>query len=153
MYGLLSRNYPAEQSTHVTMKNDRKRRRLQTNSTPLFKWSDLPPDLIRLVMNKLNYEQWVYLRATCKNWNDIQTLKNDLVHDMPLQSIALILMKITNNRFRNFFNFLIFWIRDQTQKTVKALLDHIPIQELYHWGHDVHRPNESMFTYFMTMAQ
>ncbi|KAK1402510.1 F-box domain-containing protein [Heracleum sosnowskyi] len=130
-----------------------KRQRLQRNDKTLFKWNHLPQDLMRLVTNKLNYEERVCLRATCKNWNAVKHSAIDFIHDIPLGSIALILMKTANTGFKNFFNFLIYWIRGQTQKIIKALLNHVPIQELYHWGHGVHRPEESMFTYFMTMAQ
>ncbi|KAK1372316.1 F-box domain-containing protein [Heracleum sosnowskyi] len=131
----------------------KKRQKIESRNKTLFKWNHLPPDLMRLVTDKLNYEERICLRATCKNWNAIKQSVNDIIHDMPLSSIALILMKTANARFKEFFDFLIFWIKGQTQKTVKDLLDHIPIQELYHWGHDMRRPNESMFTYFMAMAQ
>ncbi|KAK1388125.1 hypothetical protein POM88_016303 [Heracleum sosnowskyi] len=131
----------------------RKRLRLERRNKTQCKWNHLQPDLMRLVTNKLNYEEQICVRATCKNWNSIKQSSNDFIHDMPLSTIEIILMKIAHDRFKEFFNFLICWIKGQTKKTVKALLDHIPIQELYHWGHDMRRPNESMFTYFMAMAQ
>ena len=62
-------------------------------------------------------------------------------------------MKTSSERFKHFFNFLIFWIKDQNDATVRALLNHIPIHQLYQWGHVINKPDESMFTYFMTMAQ
>ncbi|KAL1817353.1 hypothetical protein DCAR_0728163 [Daucus carota subsp. sativus] len=116
-------------------------------------WNHLPPDLLRLVLNRLNYQERVCLRATCKNWNSILYSATDLIHDIPLRTVALILMKTSSERFKHFFNFLIFWIKDQNDATVRALLNHIPIHQLYQWGHVINRPDESMFTYFMTMAQ
>ena len=116
-------------------------------------WNHLPADLLRLVIDRLNYQERVRLRATCKNWNFIRYSATDLIHDIPLRTVALILMKTSTERFKPFFNFLIFWIKYQNDATVRALLEQIPIHELYHWGHVINRPDESMFTYFMTMAQ
>ncbi|KAL8106848.1 hypothetical protein AgCh_023586 [Apium graveolens] len=45
-----------------------KRQRLKRNNITFSNWCHLPPDLLKLVANKLNYEQRVSLRATCKNW-------------------------------------------------------------------------------------
>lgn len=39
--------------------------RLQKKDKILFKWSHLPPDLMRLVTSKLNYQEQVNLCATC----------------------------------------------------------------------------------------
>lgn len=102
---------------------------------------------------RLNHEQRIIFHAVCKGWKLIKKTANDLVHDIPLNVISTILMKLAEHTFRDFFNFYICWSKGQTERTVKVLLDQIPIQKLYHWGYKVNKPKESMFAYFMTMSQ
>lgn len=116
-------------------------------------WNNLSPDILRLVISRLNYEERICFRAVCKGWNFIKNSTNDFFHDIPLNAVVAILMILAINRFQDFFNFYIYWIKDQTDATIKALLDQIHVQQLNLWGNKVYRPQESMFTYFMNMSQ
>ncbi|XP_017221595.2 uncharacterized protein LOC108198351 isoform X1 [Daucus carota subsp. sativus] len=98
-------------------------------------WHNLATDLLILVINKLNYEDCIYLRAVCKGWRVIQKSTCATILDIPLQGIAAILIILGKDSFKDFFSFFICWIKGQNDRTIKALLDLTPIQELYHWGY------------------
>ncbi|KAK1379978.1 hypothetical protein POM88_026722 [Heracleum sosnowskyi] len=93
----------------------------------IYQWNDLSPDLLRLVIDKLNYEERIRFRVVCKGWSFIETSSSDFIHDIPLNVVA-ILMRLSVTRFKDFFNFYIYWMKGQTDTTTKALLDQIPIQ-------------------------
>lgn len=114
---------------------------------------NLPTDLLILVINRLNYEDCIHFRAVCKGWRAIQKSTCATVLDIPLQDISTILIILGKDSFKDLLSFFICWIKGQNDRTINALLDLTPIQELYHCGYSQNRPDESMFTYFMTMSQ
>ena len=116
-------------------------------------WHNLATDLLILVINRLNYEDCIHVRAVCKGWRAIHKSTCATVLAIPLQGISAILIILGKDSFKDLFNFFICWIKGQNDRTIKALLDLTPLQEIYHWGYSRNRPDESMFTYFMTMAQ
>ena len=110
-YGLHRKKSSATIRSHAANTKPTKQTPTSARKADFRCWNHLPADLLRLVTNRLNYQERVCLRATCKNWNFIKYSANDLIHGIPLRIVALILMKISSGRFKNFFNFLILWIK------------------------------------------
>lgn len=75
------------------------------------------------------------------------------LHELPLHLIIIIMQKISSQNFLNFFNFFLAWSATKRQPTIQMLLDNYPIDELYFWGHDIHRPHETMFLRFMKISR
>lgn len=63
------------------------------------------------------------------------------------------MQKVASQNFFDFFNLFLSWSAAQKTQTIQILLDNYPLEELYFWGHEVHRPRETMFLRFMRIAR
>lgn len=80
-------------------------------------------------------------------------LKMLSLQDLPLNIIIIIMQKVSSQNFLDFFNLFLLWSATQKQSIIRILLDNYPLEELYCWGHEVHRPRETMFLRFMRIAK
>ncbi|KAK1383670.1 F-box domain-containing protein [Heracleum sosnowskyi] len=144
---------PLSSQLHRILSRKNHEARAKRHIKSIRQWNHLSPDLLGLVIDKLNYEERIRFRVVCKGWNIVKISTNNFCHDIPLNAIVEILMTLATINFQEFFNFYIYWIKGQTDTTIKALLNQIPIQRLYQWGNQIYRQQQRMFTYFMNMSQ